>query len=115
MLKVNSRSDVDTARPFDNITAYLSQLEDRINSLEAQFMKGAAPATDDQAPIGVEEASKLLRLSQSRVYVLSKEGKLPCHRRGGRLYFFRDEIHRLIRGSDDTVKVIRQNKKAVAL
>jgi excisionase family DNA binding protein len=66
---------------------------------------------EDDAPIGISEASKLLRLSESRVYVLSNEGKLPCHRRGGRLYFFRDEINNFIRSCDHSKKILRTKKK----
>lgn len=99
-------------RPFDNLSNYITALEERINAIEKRIEAGQSSTINDHAPIGVSEASKLLRLSASRVYVLSKEGKLPCHRRGGRLYFFRDEINDLIRSCDDSLKVLRTKKKA---
>lgn len=115
MYQVSGQTDDAIARPFDNLSNYITALEKRIHAIEQRIEAGQSSPINDHAPIGVSEASALLRLSASRVYVLSKQGKLPCHRRGGRLYFFRDEINDLIRSCDDSPKVLRSNKKAVAL
>lgn len=112
----NGQNEAVTARPIEKIGDFLASLVDRIEALERKIGEDATTTSskDVNSPIGVAEASRLLRLSESRVYVLSKGGHLPCHRRGGRLYFFRDELTGLIRSSDSTQKVSR-NKKAVAL
>jgi len=48
--------------------------------------------TQDELPIYIDEAAKILHLSKSRVYVLSSQRKIPLHKRGGRLYYFKSEL-----------------------
>lgn len=53
---------------------------------------------DQQEPIGIKEASKLLSLSVRTIYNKTCKGKIPHHRKG-RLYFFRDELLDWLRSS----------------
>lgn len=48
--------------------------------------------------ISIEEASKILNLSKSRVYVLCSQGKIPRYKRkgGNRLFFKKEDLHYLI-------------------
>lgn len=111
MSTVSTRVDRAQVHPLENLSSYITGLADRIAALESKLNEAPVSA-DMHTPIGVSEASQFLRLSTSRVYMLCHEGKLPCHRRGGRLYFFKPELIDLIRSGASKVS---RNKKAVAL
>lgn len=112
MATLKSRHDGD-AIAFDSLSKFLFNLNERLDSIE-QKLQEVQSGPDMHTPIGVNEASAYLHLSRSRVYMLSLEGKIPCHRRGGRLYFFRSELAELIRSGKKSERKSR-NKKAVAL
>lgn len=105
-----NRADGSAVQPFDSLSTFIEErIKEHIEKLADRL---SASAADLHTPIGVQEAAKILRISISRVYVLSNTGQLPCHRRGGRLYFFRDELTDLVRSHDSSKKIIRTKKKA---
>ena len=104
-----NRADGIAVQPLESLSAFIEErIKEHIEKLADRL---TASAADLHVPIGVQDAAKILRISTSRVYVLSNNGQLPCHRRGGRLYFFRDELTDLVRSHDSSKKIVRTKKK----
>ena len=86
---------VATSIDLGSLPIYLTKLNDRIEYLESIAI--ANKPEPIRLPININEASELMRLSVSRVYVLASQNKIPHNKRGGRIYFFQDELLDFIR------------------
>jgi len=83
---------------LENLSEFLLKLSDRVTAIEKIAIEANSTSKNDESlPLGITEASEILRLSESRVYVLCSQGKIPCHKRGGRLYFFKEELYGFIK------------------
>lgn len=46
--------------------------------------------------LGVDGAARLLGISKSKLYKMTADGKLPCYKPSGKLYFKISELHKWI-------------------
>ena len=84
--------------PLENLSEFLLKLTDRVTAIEKINLEANSTSTmNESMPLGISQASEILRLSKSRIYVLSSQGKIPHHKRGGRLYFFKEELFGFIK------------------
>ena len=84
-----------TSIDLGSLPIFLTEQNQRIEYLESiVFANKPEPI---RLPINLNEASELMRLSVSRVYVLASQNKIPHNKRGGRIYFFQDELLEFIR------------------
>lgn len=61
----------------------------------------------DQQPLNFVEAAKYLSISQSTLYKLSYQRKIPSHKPSGKLlYFFKHELDEWISKGSDECKVM---------
>jgi excisionase family DNA binding protein len=54
--------------------------------------------------IDVEGAAHLLGISKSKLYKMSADGKLPCYKPAGKLYFKISELKQWIESSSEVYK-----------
>lgn len=86
--------------PIENLPDFINLLElnNRISELELKISEGGlTPPPTPRKTLGITEASAMLGLSKSRVYVLSGQGKLPSYKVGNKVLFFNDELEKFIR------------------
>ena len=79
----------NVARLEDKVDA----LTETVNKLSQHIFSLKASAKDEEM-ICVEDASKLLHLSPSRIYALVQEGRIPCYKPGRNLLFLPSELRR---------------------
>jgi hypothetical protein len=107
MPKKEHSASGETITPVPHLTGlseFVQQVFTRLDALEA---KTQAPSQLNfpESPCDINDAAKTLHLSRSRVYTLCNQNKLPYHKRGGKLYFFRSELLNCIRsGNTQEVK-----------
>lgn len=77
--------------PFEAITERLSSIENLILDLKHPQQQ-EQPKQEAEAPIFIQEASKLLGITVPTMYSKVSKGEVPVTKRGKRLYFFRSEL-----------------------
>lgn len=50
-----------------------------------------------EAPISLEDCAKFLGLSESAVYKYTSNDKIPFHKKGKKLYFYKSELNAWIK------------------
>jgi len=86
--------------PIEDLPDFINLLEinSRIKQIESKISEiASAPPSASRKTLGITEASAMLGLSKSRVYVLSGQGKLKSYKVGNRVLFFNDEMEQYIR------------------
>ena len=72
---------------------------------QSDLESSTATQSEDEFPIGIKEASKILDKAPQTLYGLVNRRKIPFHKKGRKLYFFKSEILQWIRNSSDTISV----------
>lgn len=91
---------VDHTNIFSAVEMLMSQMND-IQSVIKEIKPTVEDAFSQKAkandPIDIEEVCRITKKARSTIYRLSKDGTLPCYKKGKRLYFFRNEVMDWIR------------------
>lgn len=82
-----------------------SLLEKAYQKFSVENKSSTATQSEDEFPIGIKEASKILDKAPQTLYGLVNRRKIPFHKKGRKLYFFKSEILQWIRNSSDTISV----------
>ncbi|HEX5150071.1 MAG TPA: helix-turn-helix domain-containing protein [Parafilimonas sp.] len=83
---------------MDKIILSPIELQDLLNGLrsivkeELQAQQQIQTKSESRKPISVEKAAAITNLSRSRIYALAPSGAIPNIKKGGRLYFYEDEL-----------------------
>ena len=89
---------------MDNRKLTLEQVPDFLVTLseDITFIKNnLRPATIEEIeqPLNVEEAKAFLNLENPQtVYRMVREGRIPHHKKGSRLFFYKSELNQWIKG-----------------
>lgn len=78
---------------FENLpmaVAHLASEIAKIKSIVEQKQASAIPTK--KIPIDISEAAKLVGKAKPTIYTLVRERKIPCYKKGKKLYFFEDEL-----------------------
>lgn len=81
--------------PFDTISERLDNLEGLVRETLRGFEAKPQPEHPDIG--GLDLAEGITGLSRGRLYQLTCSRAIPHHKKGGKLYFFRDELLAWIR------------------
>lgn len=85
---------------FEAMPQNVARLEEKVDALTetvnklSQHIFSLKASVKDEEMICVDEASKLLHLSPSRIYALVQEGCIPCYKPGRNLLFLPSELRR---------------------
>lgn len=77
---------------FENLPNAVSQILMELACLKTLVSKIIQPATTVRAPIGIDEAARIVQKSKSTLYKLVNQKKIPCYKAGKKLYFLEDEL-----------------------
>jgi predicted DNA-binding transcriptional regulator AlpA len=96
--------------PFDTITERLDNLEGLVRATLCEREAKAQPEHPDIG--GLDLAEAITGLSRGTLYKLTCTRAIPHHKKGGKLYFFRDELLAWIReGNRPTVEQLSTSTK----
>lgn len=85
---------------FEAMPQNVARLEEKVDALTetvnklSQHIFSLKPSAKAEEMICVEDASRLLHLSPSRIYALVQEGRIPCYKPGRNLLFLPSELRR---------------------
>lgn len=76
---------------FEELPQAVSELFAELEEIK-RLLGNLQPPAPARRPIPVEEACRIVGKARQTVYALARNGKIPCYRRGRKLYFFEDEL-----------------------
>lgn len=80
---------------FDNLPTAVAALSEKIDTMMS-FLKDKFTTTEqpnnEPVILTTDEAAALLNRKPSSVYQMTSEGRIPFHKRGNKLYFFKHEL-----------------------
>lgn len=77
------------------LTALLQYIKDIV---EESNTRKQVVVVDEKKPLSPLEAAEFTGLAKQTIYKFTSEGNIPHHKRGGKLWFFRDELVAWIKG-----------------
>ena len=88
---------METQKKLSNLTsdqlgAVLTALIEEIADVKFLIKHKNAAEPPKRRPIGVYEASKIIKKEIRTIYNLTSSKKIPHYKRGHQLYFFEDEL-----------------------
>lgn len=102
---------------FDRLPEVVGQLLSKvdyiIDKLDNGVVGNARSANDQHCIMTLDEVCTLIGKRQSTVYALTSARKIPFHKRGKKLYFFKDEIIRWIEsGGAVDIQLLQKDNNA---
>lgn len=100
---------------FDRLPEVVGQLLSKvdyiIDKLDNGVVGDARSANDQHCIMTLDEVCRMIGKRQSTVYALTSARKIPFHKRGKKLYFFKDELIRWIEsgGAVDIQPLMKDN------
>lgn len=79
---------------FDNIPQFLLALDKKVDAIleRLQTVGTAQTKENDHVLMDMKEASEFLRKCPATLYGMTSEKSIPFHKRGNKVYFFKDEL-----------------------
>lgn len=79
---------------FDQLPDAVARLHEKIDSIIEHFneAENKPQCNTDPELLSATEVAKLLGKSVSTVYSMTSEKRIPFHKRGNKLYFFKNEV-----------------------
>ena len=106
---------------FEQLPQAVSTLIERVEQLAGKvdevLCKAAGKDTGKRSLLSLEEVAALLGKSDSTIYAMTSEKRIPYRKRGNKLYFFEDEVMQWIEqgGTSGTGSEEDFNKRLEAL
>jgi hypothetical protein len=77
---------------FDQLPEAVTFLINEVSELKNLINQKIHTEPKKRRPLGVYEASKIIKKEIRTIYNLTSAKKIPHHKRGHQLYFFEDEL-----------------------
>lgn len=86
--------DSSTSIPFEQLPKAVGEILNKIDILISlvSSQQSSAKQEDAHIPLSMDEASRLLGKAASTIYALTSQKRIPYHKQGNKLYFFKDEL-----------------------
>jgi excisionase family DNA binding protein len=79
--------------PFTVLEQRLNRLEGILEEIrDAQATSRTTLKPEQETPVKIDRVCQLLQISLSTARTWVKEGKIPCKRKGKRVFFFESEV-----------------------
>ncbi len=104
---------------FDNLPEAVQRLIKDVAYIKNHLLNDAAITKEPKIPqtekelLTVGEVSQMLNISKGAIYNLNSKRLIPSYKRGGRVYFDKNEIDEWVR--DDRRKTIKQLQAEVEI
>ena len=104
---------------FDQLPKAVGELLTKVDYVisrldEKKDADGASPTQDDDQMMTMEEACQFIGKKRSTMYSLTSERRIPYHKRGNKLYFFKKELVEWIQngGAYDKTYTLSEQEQA---
>jgi len=78
---------------FNDLPKAIAFLVSEVAEIKSLVGKGQSqPTPQKRVPIGIDEASRIIKKAKPTIYTLVQKRQLPCYKNGKKLYFFEDEL-----------------------
>lgn len=77
--------------PFEEISARLGHLESSVNQI-GKRLEQLTRSENEEVIGGISLAEKITGLAKPTIYTLASQRKIPCMKRGKKLYFSKDSL-----------------------
>ena len=78
---------------FNDLPKAVAHLVSEVAEIKSLVEKGQPqPISQKRVPIGIDEASRIIKKAKPTIYALVRKRLLPCYKNGKKLYFFEDEL-----------------------
>jgi len=78
---------------FNDLPQVVVELKEKIcQMMEKLDQLTIAQPIDNHVPMSAQEAAQMLGKSMSTLYEFTSKQQIPFHKRGNKLYFFKDEL-----------------------
>jgi excisionase family DNA binding protein len=82
---------------LEQVPSFLLSLSEEIYYIKNNIQKAAVPESIEP-PIDVQEATDFVKLENVQtMYRMVREGRVPFHKRGSRLFFYKSELNNWIK------------------
>ncbi|TPE42490.1 helix-turn-helix domain-containing protein [Pontibacter mangrovi] len=93
---------------FEKLPQAVSELHDKVSRIE-QLLLERQVAEKEEEMFTVAQAAAFLKLSVGTVYLKVSNREIPVNKKGNRLYFYKSELEKWIKGGrKKTVSEIQQ-------
>ena len=91
---IKKNSGAPTARTvnFNNLPEQVAELHDKIDRLLLMQSENKPAPPCNKIPVGIARACEITGLARPTIYSLAPKGEIPNFKKGGRLYFYEDEL-----------------------
>ncbi|RAI88510.1 helix-turn-helix domain-containing protein [Algoriphagus yeomjeoni] len=98
---------------FEDLPHAIAQLIDQNSLILTRIQEAVASDLGNEEILTLGRICELLELKRQTIYSYVSKGKIPFHKRAGKLYFFRQEIKEWLKGEtkDSLVEGISFNPK----
>ena len=104
---------------YDNLPQAVMSLHEKLDAIGGKIenlsRKQQLLASENDPPIGVEEAAKLLMISKAGIYAKVSRNAIPYYKTGGKLYFSRAELIENIHAARHPAKEQQENEELSGL
>ena len=85
---------MDNKLSFDQLPEAVAKLGEKLDSIIERMnaAEGKPQCSTEPELLSATEVAKLLDKSVSTVYSMTSEKRIPYHKRGNKLYFFKNEV-----------------------
>ncbi|WP_099146136.1 helix-turn-helix domain-containing protein [Bacteroides sp. KFT8] len=84
---------------FENLPVAVEELKQKLDQLLTRFDSIVVKPNqkeDNHVLLNLSEAATLLGKANSTIYCMTSDGRIPYHKTGNKLYFFKDELMKWI-------------------
>ncbi len=83
---------------LEQVPSFLVSLSEDISFIKNN-LRPVASQEEIEQPLDVEETKNFLNLENVQtIYRMVREERIPCHKRGSRLFFYKSELNQWIKG-----------------
>jgi predicted DNA-binding transcriptional regulator AlpA len=101
------------ALKFENLPNAVAELQKGQSEILALLSNKAEPQPEIETPIQLDEVVPITGLTKPTLYGYVQRNKIPYHKKGNRLYFFKSEIIDWIKtGKQKTLKELEADADA---
>lgn len=93
---------------FEQLPMVVGSMLSKLEVIERTFSQIQFFSTQEERPLSVNEAAEFLGIPKNTLYSLTSRRKIPVHKRGKHLFFFKPELTAWVKeGRQKTVSEIQ--------
>ena len=96
---------METILSLEGMPAFLLAMSNQLDRLEKKVETLQISRPEEEPPIDIHHAARFVMKEASTLYNLVAAKKIPFHKDGGKLYFFKSELEAFIKSGGSKSKI----------